>query len=195
MSAVAQLVSLRPLTPEDLAARQGALQAARVERSTADILFGDATEPLKKVRAIHHAIARLLGGGMTAGQAAATVGWAPQRVRDLMLSPAFTELVAVYADQRELVVHDFEAKMRLVAADALSMVHERLMGVQGEQMGTNELVEIVKTLADRTGYNPNKPLAPVTNVNFDRAEIAALQLNNSQSESVEVVRNVRRLPA
>lgn len=192
MSVVAPLVSLRLLTAEDLASRQTALAEIKREKTTADILFGEHHEPLKKVREIHHAIARLLGGGMSPGQAAATIGWDPQRVRNLLQSPAFTELVAIYAEQKDLVVNDFEAKMRLVASDALSMVHERLMSLEGEKMSTNELVDIIKTLADRTGYSANKPQPPVS-INFDRTAIAALNVAPPEPEKVEVVKNVRRL--
>jgi len=83
---------------------------------------------LQKLRASHHRIAREMAQGKSAVEVAALVGRTPQRVRDLMKDPAFTNLVAYYEDQ----VHE-------TTIDQAQTLQETWIDIA--QLATDEIIE------------------------------------------------------
>lgn len=139
---------LRPLGPDDLAR----LSDAR----------GSREEPtVKRMHDRHHALAKALASGMTATDAAALVGYTVSRVSVLRRDPSFKELETHYLADANKVWRDTHARMASLTADAVNELHTRLEETP-EAFGVDDLLEIGKTFADRTGFGPS---SKSTNVN------------------------------
>jgi hypothetical protein len=139
-------VVMRRLSPADHAARASGV----VTREPAQ-----ARDPITVLRNAHHAAARLLASGKSDSYAAAQLGWSPERVRAMRGSPAFQELLALYAEQRDIAVMDLSMQMELLARDTLAELHERLLDPEkAAAISEPALLEMFKTAADRAGYGP-----------------------------------------
>ena len=143
------------------------------ELSRADLLRL-ATEPsapvaapaLQRLRAPHHAAARLLAAGKSAMEVAVIVGRTPQRIRDLQKDPTFQELVAYYADQITTAdISDasrLNRKLNIIAESAAEEIIDRLSDpVRMERVPMSELRQLTEMGADRT-TNPPKTAVPVS---------------------------------
>jgi hypothetical protein len=142
-SALAPDLTLVPLTAADHAAR------ARGDLSCAP--RGPANDPIARLREVHHRAARVLAAGSSDAQAAALLGWGPDRVRAMRGSPAFQELLALYAEQRDTAVLDIQQRMELIALDTLGELHERLL-TEPEKLSEGILLALFQTAADRAGH-------------------------------------------
>jgi hypothetical protein len=142
-AALAPDLSLVPLTAADHAARaRGDLRSAARPC---------ASDPITRLREVHHRAARVLAGGASDAQAAALLGWGPDRVRGMRGSPAFQELLALYAEQRDQAVLDIQQRMELIALDTLGELHERLLQAP-EKLSEGTLLALFQTAADRAGH-------------------------------------------
>lgn len=117
--------------------------------------------PIQKLRDRHHLLARCVAGGMSLTEASAITGYEPSRISVLKSDPAFKELVAGYQQTKELAFADFQDRAAAVALEALNLIHEELED-SPEEVSMGQKLEIVKTLADRTG---NAPISRAVNVN------------------------------
>lgn len=79
----------RELTPEDLEAESLMGEAKKVISAP----------PIQRLRASHHAAARLLASGRSIIETAQAVGRTPQRISDLQKDPTFSSLVTYYSLQ------------------------------------------------------------------------------------------------
>jgi hypothetical protein len=143
----------RALTPDDLAALE-------VER-------GIKAPPLKKLRETHHQLARLLAKGMKAGEAALVVGYDPSRISILLADPAFANLVQTYAGVKDLEFADWARVAATFSMEVLQDLQERFHEDPNAYSPEFKL-EVLKTLADRTGNGPSHKMTNV-NVNVDLA--------------------------
>lgn len=109
------------------------------------------TPMLQKLRGTHHKLAQMLAKGMRNIDAALFLGFSESRISILKNDPAFKALIEHYQEVENAAFRDFAEKMGDVGADALEIVHERMLE-NPDKIDTNTLLEIVKTTADRTGY-------------------------------------------
>lgn len=109
--------------------------------------------PLLNIRHTHHALARYLASGMSNNDAAALSGLSPSRVSILMDDPAFSELLDFYSRKTEEIRVDVITRMKQMNLDALEILQERMLETP-EELKTGDLLEIVKTTADRSGAGP-----------------------------------------
>ena len=126
-----------------------------------------APPPLQRLKATHHAAARLLASGKSSVDVALLVGRTPQRIRDLQKDPAFTELVAYYHDQiTETELEDtvrLRAKLVNIAEAAVDEIDERLDSDEKRaKIPIGELRQIAEMGLDRT-VAPPKTATPVAN--------------------------------
>lgn len=114
------------------------------------------TEPveIKKLTERHHQLARCFASGMSASEAAATVGLQPARISNLRRSPAFVELVEHYKSVVEMQFADFAEQMAGLAKDAVLEIRDRLEE-EPEKFSNGMLLEVAKAFADRTGFGPS----------------------------------------
>ena len=122
-----------------------------------------ATKPsaLQRITERHHALARCLATGMSATEACAVTGYTPSRVSILKGDPAFEELCSHYRGLEGAQVADLQDRMVALALDATAELQNRLEDTP-ETFAIDELHDVVKLTADRTGYGPKQ-----TNVNVN----------------------------
>jgi predicted transcriptional regulator len=114
---------------------------------------GSVTPRLKKIRAVHHAAARLIATGMKDQEVSLNVGLCPSRLSILKNDPAFRDLVEFYTQSevdRFSSVQDRMVMLGMVAAEELNDRIEEA----AEDVTTKDLTEIMKLALDRGGYAP-----------------------------------------
>jgi len=114
---------------------------------------GITPQPIKKLRDSHHGLARALAAGMTPAQCQIITGYSPSRISILQADPAFQELVSHYRGLETELHADMIERMKTLGLDSLEELRERLED-KPEDFSPNMLLEIVKTMADRTGAGP-----------------------------------------
>lgn len=123
---------------------------------------GSPLKPLERLRSSHHALAKCLATGMRPNQAALVTGYSVDRIRSLDRDPTFGQLVAEYRQEMGDTMADLAIRMRGVSLDALEELHDRLLS-KPEEFSTGMLLDVVKAMADRTGYGTNSTM----NVNLN----------------------------
>jgi hypothetical protein len=148
---LAELV--RELTPADLALLE-------TERSTK-------APALKQLRDSHHSLARCLASGMKPAEASLVTGYSLSRISILQADDSFQELLTFYRSTKDEIFADLHARMATLSLEAEAELRERLHE-SPESFSPGMLLEIVKTLADRTGHGPSSK-STVLNLNVDLA--------------------------
>lgn len=138
---------------------EGELTAADLFRAMTEPGPRIGTPPLKRVGHIHRRIAQLIAQGKSDDYIAAEVGRTPQRIRDLKVDPALSDLVIYFQDQvDETSIEEgqrLRAKLLDVADDALDEISERLEDpAKRAEIPIAELRQIVSMGADRTVAPP-----------------------------------------
>ena len=108
---------------------------------------------LKRLSDRHHALARDLAMGVKPGVAGITHGYNANRVSMLLADNSFKELVEHYRQLPDAHYADVAERLAGMSVDAIEELRRRLEE-EPEELGTNQLVEITKLGADRTGYGP-----------------------------------------
>lgn len=122
---------------------------------------GTSARPVQRLRDRHHALARAIADGATAFEAAAITGYEPAWISSLQKTPAFKELVSHYQAVKDSAFGDFQERAASVTLDFLNHISDKLEEAP-EEIGVAQALDIVKTLADRTG---NAPVAKSVQVN------------------------------
>lgn len=110
--------------------------------------------PLKRLSERHHALARTLAAGTPSGEAALCVGLTPSRVSILIDDPAFQELVSFYRSNVDAAWVGMQETLAGLSHDAALVLRDRLEE-NSDDFTVNQLLEVVKTGADRTGHGPS----------------------------------------
>jgi len=138
------------------------------ELNEADLVLLDAprgvqSRPIAKLRDSHHALARALAAGMKPGEASLITGYSPSRISVLQNDPSFKELLEFYRQSQDAAYANLHDRMATLSLDAIAELRERL-DERPEEFTPGALLEMVKTLADRTGHAPT---TKSVNVNVD----------------------------
>lgn len=128
---------------------------------------GSRAEPIKRLMQRHHGLARLLASGVAPGEAAIIMDYSGSRVSLLQADPMFAELVEFYKGEVHDQYREMHERMAGLGADALQELQER-MEADPESFSNTMLLDVVKSLADRTGHGPSSTSTNV-NVNVDLA--------------------------
>jgi hypothetical protein len=121
---------------------------------------GTVAQPIKKLRAKHHALARAIASGVGDGDAAVLIGYTASRVSILKSDPSFKELVRFYTakvDDQYLGMHE---RMAGLGLDAVNELSDRLED-EPEAFSNTQLLEMASRMGDRTGHG----VSTSTNVN------------------------------
>lgn len=134
---------------------------------------GSQAPPLKRLSERHHALARTLASGVSAGDAAIMCGYTPSRVSILQDDPAFRELLEFYREDMNAQYRDLHQRLSGLAADAAELLQDKLEADMGKDVGerdvsVTQLMELTKLGADRTGHGPQTSQTNV-NINVDLA--------------------------
>ena len=122
--------------------------------------------PLKRIGSRHHMLARLLAEGNKPGVCAAITGYDNARISILQNDPAFKELVEFYRATADAAFRDMHEHLAGMSADALNELRQRLED-DPEDFSVNQLMELLKVGADRTGFGPQS--TQNTNIKSDIA--------------------------
>ena len=124
---------------------------------------GSVSRPIAKLRDSHHALARALSAGMRPGEASLITGYSLSRISVLQDDPSFKELLEFYRSAQDATYASLHDRMATLSLDAIAELRERLDD-HPEEFTPGALLEMVKTLADRTGFAPT---TKSVNVNVD----------------------------
>ena len=142
-----EVLSVRELGEADLA-----LLATGVKGVTAPTL--------QRTTDRHHSLARLLAGGVTEGEAAATIGYSLSRVSILKQSPAFQDLLALYRQEVDREFATVIENMAGMSRDALMELRERLED-DPNRFSNRELLDTVTNFVDRSDVGEGTAKLPV----------------------------------
>ena len=133
------------------------------ERILTGVPLGVTLPELKNIRHTHHRLAQYIAGGMEDSRAAVLCNYSINRVSILKSTPAFQELLAHYKATVDEEFTDFVSVAAGLGLDALQELQRRLDETP-EQFSVNALLELTKTVADRSG---NAPVSRSLNVNMN----------------------------
>lgn len=133
----------RDLTPADLTVVGG-------------VSLGVSTPSIKKIRHIHHSLARLLAEGRKPVECSAITGYSQSRISILQRDPAFSELVEYYKTQVEAQYTDIHAKLAVLGTMAIEELQDRLEGdgEEGPPLSNKELMALAELTLDRSVAPP-----------------------------------------
>lgn len=110
---------------------------------------------IKRIRDSHHALARALASGMKHIEAAAVCGFTPSRISVLLKDPQFAELLAFYRAEKDVQFSELHSRMATLSHMAAEELQERLEE-KPETFENKELMKLIETTADRTGFGPKE---------------------------------------
>ena len=130
---------------------------------------------IQRLRTIHHRAAILVAEGRPDIEVATLCGYTPQRVRDLKVDPAFSELVVGYQEQfKELLVNEsvrVQTKLTDVFELATDEIRERLEDDKTrKELPIGELRQVAAFAGDRSVAPPKAApsnVAPPVHVTFN----------------------------
>lgn len=144
-----QVEFVRALTPDDL-------PLLSMDRNS-----GAKEHALKRLSQRHHALARLIANGTQPDDAAAILSYELATVYRISVDPAFKELVVFYRKQLDVQMRSNHERLVGIAADALDELQTRLED-DPEKFTINQLMEVGKMGADRTGNGPSSSSVTVS---------------------------------
>lgn len=178
----ARIISVRPLTREDLEA----LRARRVQPR------------VKALTAFHHRVARMVAFGYKVVQIMALTGISYSRLSSLKADPAFQELVAQYIDkltEAEITRLDEmteTATSNMLRAERQIEDHLDESDESGELLPLKTLLAITSDRADRFGYPKRKEISGNVTIDFAK-RIEKAMAASGRGAVIDVKANV--LPA
>ncbi len=129
---------------------------------------GSKPPALKRITDRHHALARNLASGMSEGEACYVCGISNSRVSILKADPAFQELINFYRESVNAQYADMHGRLANLSLDAIQVLSDRLED-SPDELSVNQLIEVTKMGADRTGFGPQSSSTQV-NVNVGVAD-------------------------
>lgn len=98
---------------------------------------------VKSIRASHHKLAQLIAGGSPGAEISLLTGYSQSYISTLQGDPAFEELVAYYATQRDTIFIDAQERLRTLGLDATEKLQEHLHDPT-KIWSHRELMEVIK---------------------------------------------------
>lgn len=118
---------------------------------------GTKPQSLVRIHSSHHALARCLAMGMRPSEAALVTGYTANRISALQNDDLFLSLIEEYKGEIREVTADLAFRMANLSFDAIEILHQRLHD-NPDEFSINQLLELVKSMADRTGHGPGQEI-------------------------------------
>lgn len=109
---------------------------------------------LQHLRTYHHNVAIRLAAGERPIEICAVLAITPQTISRLQKSAQFNDLVESYRERVVSAAVDHVELMGMVGAEALTAIHERLVGGDRDEIPLESLRRIGETMIDRIGLSP-----------------------------------------
>lgn len=139
---------------------------------------------IEQMRTRQHRMAQLLASGLKETTVARMVGFTVGYVSNLKRSPAFAELLAHYTAEVEDRFSGFVERAGELSEQLVDELADRLQE-NPKQFTVNQILEAVKTLADRSG---NAPVARTTNLNVNVDLGSKLAAARARATAAELTR-------
>lgn len=123
---------------------------------------------LKRLTERHHAAARLIAVGTPLSQVSIITGYVASRLSILQNDPSFQELILFYREAVNDEYRTMQAQLAGLGEDALAELRSRLEEAP-EKMSNTFLLDLVKSVADRTGNGPSSSTKAEVVVTLDLA--------------------------
>jgi hypothetical protein len=130
------LVVDRELTPADI-----------TSLATAPKIGGQSI--IARLKHSHHLLAQLLAEGRTAVEASYVTGYCESRISILQSDPAFQELIAYYAEQKNAVYLDVHQRLADLGINAMEVLQDRLED-QPKEFSNKALMDLIELTMDRS---------------------------------------------
>src|SRR5215471_4682827 len=169
----------RPLEPEDIAML--ALEPAPTKAPA-----------LKRIRDSHHALARIVASGVSNVEASNITGFDSTYISILKGDPTFNELLAFYKENEATIQAELRDRMVTMALDVGQELRDRVLHTP-ESIEFNDLRNLFKDLADRTGHGSSQTINQNLNVADEmtyvqrRRLLEALNAIESREGSGEII--------
>ena len=124
---------------------------------------GSASITIERMRASHHAVARLVAQNLPDAEIALLTGYSTQRVATLKLSPGFQELTTYFTANKSDQDIELVDRMKALGLDVLEVIHEKVL-TEPEKARLDDLTKLATGLLDRLGHGPT---ARVESVNLN----------------------------
>ncbi len=106
-----------------------------------------------QIRHSHHLLARCLAEGHSQEHASLMTGYSPSYISSLKGDPAFAELLAYYATQKEQIFLDVAERMRVLGLSTLDELQARLAG-KPDEWTRRELMELAELMLVKGRQSP-----------------------------------------
>lgn len=134
--------AVRPIDPQDFISLQTSSG------------YTEGAAPLKRLRATHHQLARLLAAGSSPEECTILTHYCASRISVLQSDPTFNALVESYRKELTSAVADIPGQLLNVALDSLQEFRDRLEDEPGN-ISDKDLLAAAKLGLDRAGYGPS----------------------------------------
>lgn len=153
---------------------------------------------LKRIRDVHHALARALSSGMSEYEASLVTGYCASRISILKDDPSFKELLEFYRkaieDKTATELVDLTKRFLQTATMAQEELQDRLEQDPGS-FENDELRKLVETMADRSGHAKPTGKSVTLNVNMAGRLEAARKRVEALPETLDVEHSAVMLDA
>lgn len=156
-------------------------RATEEEILTNDNISTAQAPTIKRLKQIHHELARLLASGLTPAQVAASTGYSSSRISILQKDPSFKGLMDHYSAHRDEIFCDVHKRMAVLGLDAADELQERLEN-NPESFSVGQLTELMKASLDRGGFSP---VQKTQSVNMSITPEMLAKIRNTHKDSTE----------
>ena len=141
---------------------------------------------LKKVRARHHSLAKLIAQGVPNVEIGAILGMQPAWISTCKRDPAMAELIGYYEglekEHWDRARADMASRLAELGFSAIEELHDKLER-EPEKFTAKELLAIVEATADRTGHGKTSTLNSNLNLGMSDDVLAAIRNNASAGQA------------
>lgn len=139
---------------------------------------------LKKIRTLHHNLARLIATGMKVVDVSRITGFAYVRLLELSSrDPLFRELVEFYKEREDARFSEVQDRMVALGINAADILQER-MEEDPDSIPTDQLRQILASTLDRGGHAPVQKRQNL-NVNMTAEELAEIKRAANERTVIE----------
>ena len=135
---------------------------------------GDGVPATKRLRDSHHAAARLFAEGRRVPEVSVATGYSTARLRTLQQDQTFIELVGFYREQVQVAMADVYQRLGQLSLDAVQELQLRL-DEEPDSFTVGQLMELVKTTADRSGNGPTSTAKHVHDFHISPADLQRIR--------------------
>ena len=147
--------------------------------------MGSKAAPIQRIRSTHHRLAQLIADGLRQVEVSLITGYSQSRISQLLVDPAFQELVAHYRNQKEAVFIDAQARLADTGITALEIIRDR-MEENPDSLQVRELLEVMSQTLDRSIAPKRSETKIDGNMSFSWAKIV--------EESIKQVKQQEKPP-